>query len=38
LLADPLKLLDRLTDEKIHRHVAAAAEGRLALLQHQEDL
>ena len=38
LLAEVLEVLDRLAGEEVHRHVAAAAEGRLELLQHQKHL
>ena len=37
LLADLLQLLDGRAGEHVHRHVAALAEGRLELFQHQED-
>ena len=37
-LSNLLEFLHRFAGEKVHRHIAAAAEGRLAFLQHQEHL
>ena len=38
LLADLLQLLERRADQHVHRHVAAAAEGRQKFLEHQKYL
>src|SRR6185437_15666935 len=38
LFADVLQLFDRIAGQKIHRHIAAAAERRQELFEHQKDL